>query len=95
MAAYTFEALIRKERWFVAECPELGIAAHGRSFGEALAALRIATVDDLTTLCALDRSLVAARAASAPACMGGVVARRYVVELTETTEEGTIDSTTL
>jgi len=95
MPAYTFKALIRKERWFVAECAELGISAHGRSFDEALAALRIATVDYLTTLGALDRRLVVARAASAPARMGGVVSRRYVVELTETTEEGTIDSSTL
>jgi len=33
----------REEKWFVAECPEVGTASRGKTFEEALANLKEAT----------------------------------------------------
>jgi predicted RNase H-like HicB family nuclease len=50
MPFHSFKAIIHRERFFVAECAELGLTAQGRSVEEALAGLRIATEEYLATL---------------------------------------------
>jgi predicted RNase H-like HicB family nuclease len=87
MPSYTFKALIRKERFYVAECPELGVEAQGRSVEEALAGLRIATEEYLQSLGAAPHHQIGARAHAAAARHGGVLMRRYSVEVDHAPQE--------
>lgn len=91
MPSYSFKALIRKERFFIAECPELGIEARGRSVDEALACLRIETIDYLATLGASALLAFSGASGGSPARRGGVVIRRYTVDLDRITEEHRYD----
>ena len=44
MASRTFTAVLHKEdRWYVAECPEVGTVSQGKTVEEALANLKEAT----------------------------------------------------
>lgn len=81
MASYTFKAIIRRERFFVAACEELGLEAQGRSVEEAVACLRIETAEYLMSLGGRAAHAIAARSHRSGSRSGGVMAQRYTVEI--------------
>jgi hypothetical protein len=87
MPSYSFKALIRKERFFIAECPELGIEARGRSLDEALACLRVETIDYILSLGDTEVRAIASSAGGSTARRGGVIIRRYSIDTDTIAEE--------
>ena len=81
MPSYTFKAYIRRERFFVAECPELGIEAQGRSVEEALACLRLETIEYIESLGEIDIRTIAASPNQPSAHRAGVITRRYTIDV--------------
>jgi hypothetical protein len=84
MTTLTFKAFIRKERFFVAECPELGLTATGLRPEHALACLKAETEEYLASL-GNDPAAVLALLRTRSDYDGprdrGVLTRRYTVEL--------------
>lgn len=87
MSVLLFKALIHRERFYIAECPDLGLEAQGRNPDEALAGLRLATQeylvtlgDDLATVLATLDTLGKA-SGMAGQRRAGVLSRRYSVEI--------------
>ncbi|MDZ4717755.1 MAG: hypothetical protein SH847_04745 [Roseiflexaceae bacterium] len=87
MPFYSFKAIIRKERFFIAECPELGIEARGRSVDEALACLRVETIDYILSLGDIAVRAIASPAGGSTMRRGGVIIRRYSIDTDSLTEE--------
>jgi predicted RNase H-like HicB family nuclease len=86
MPSYNFKALVHRERFFIAECAELGLTAQGRSVEEAIASLRITTEEYLLTLgdnIGATLQALDTRPISHEQRGKGVLTRRYRVELPE------------
>lgn len=84
MTVRTFKAIIRKERFFIAECPELGLEAQGRNVDEAVNGLKLATEEYFESLggeAALTAYPLPEARQLASDHRTGIMTRRYQVDI--------------